>query len=127
MKGGIRDRRAWRFYSRLMGASLSLAERRILEAADEAVSAGTTPSELTDVVRRSLGQIPGPEFRRGVAALAQRGLLRARFWTKVNGDVGRVVIEQITPLGRSAVRARRRPDRSRFWNRAAANPQPQTD
>ncbi len=107
-----------------MAASLSTAERRILEAADEALSAGTKPPELTDVVRRSLGHIPGPEFRRGVAALAQRGLLRARFSTKVNGDVGRVLIDDITPLGRSAVRPRRRPDLPLLRDRTASDPRP---
>lgn len=87
-----------------MGATLSTAERRILEAAQEALAAGIRSPELTDIVRRSLGQVPGPEFRRGVAALAERGLLRARCSHKLNGDVGRVVIEQLTPLGRSAIR-----------------------
>ena len=87
-----------------MAASLSTAERRILQAAHDALAEGMTPAALTDTVRRTLGQLPGPEFRLGVARLNERGLLRARVSTKVNGEVGRVVIEQITPLGRSAIR-----------------------
>jgi hypothetical protein len=87
-----------------MAASLSSAERRILEAIDEVRGSTASGSDLTVAVRRMLGQVPGPEFRRSVARLADRGLLRARVTTKVDGDVGRVVIEHITPLGRSAVR-----------------------
>ena len=87
-----------------MAASLSSAERRILEATEEARVTIADAVELTVTVRRMLGQIPGPVFRRGVARLAERGLLRARVKTKVDGEVGRVVIEQITPLGRSAIR-----------------------
>ena len=87
-----------------MAASLSTAERRILEAAHDALAEGLPPGELTDAVRRTLGQLPGPEFRLGVAQLNERGLLRARVTTKVNGEVGRVVIEHVTPLGRSAIR-----------------------
>jgi len=87
-----------------MAASLSTAERLILEAAHDALAEGLTRAALTDAVRRTLGQLPGPEFRLGVARLNERGLLRARVTTKVNGEVGRVVIEQVTPLGRSAIR-----------------------
>jgi len=95
-------------YSRSVAASLSTAERRILEAAHDALAEGLPAAELTDAVRRMLGQLPGPEFRLGVAQLKERGLLRARVTTKVNGEVGRVLIEQITPLGRSAIRKARR-------------------
>jgi hypothetical protein len=91
-----------------MAASLSTAERRILEAVDDALKAGTTLPQLTVVIRRTLGQLPGPEFRRGVARLTERGLLHARVSTKVNGEIGRVAIERITPLGRSAIRQRQR-------------------
>jgi hypothetical protein len=84
-----------------MAALLSAAERGILEAASE-VQAGAT--DITAVVRRTVGRLPGPEFRRGVARLAERGLLRAHVTMKVNGDVGRVVIEGITPLGRCVIR-----------------------
>ena len=87
-----------------MAASLSSAERRILEAVEAARLTTPGGGELTVAVRRMLGQVPGPEFRRSVARLAERGLLRAHVSTKVDGDVGRVVIEEITPLGRSAVR-----------------------
>ncbi len=110
-----------------MAARLSIAERRILEAAQEAVAAGTMPAQLTDVVRRALGQIRGPEFRRGVASLAERGLLRATCSTKQNGEVGRVVIEQITTLGRSVVRPPRPPRRplsGLLAGRAPLDPEP---
>ena len=88
-----------------MAASLSSAERRILEATEEARATTPSGAQLTVTVRRMLGHLPGPEFRRSVARLAERGLLRAHVSTKVDGDVGRVVIEEITPLGRSVVRA----------------------
>jgi hypothetical protein len=51
-------------YSRSMAASLSTAERRILEAAEEVRATGTAVPDLTVVIRRTLGQLPGPEFRR---------------------------------------------------------------
>ena len=86
-----------------MGASLSTAERRILEAAHDAES-GDGADRLTDVVRRAVGQLTGQEFRRGVASLSERQLLRAHVCTKVNGEVGQVVIERITLLGRRAIR-----------------------
>jgi len=85
-----------------MGASLSTAERRILEAAHDAEADGVD-GHLTDVVRHTLGQIPGPEFRHGVASLADRQLLRARVAVKAGGEVGRVVIEATTFLGRRAI------------------------
>lgn len=89
-----------------MGASLSTAERRILEAVDNAAGADS-PSDgngqLTDVVRRELGQLPGQEFRRGVATLTQRRLLDARVTVKAGGEVGQVVIERVTFLGRRAI------------------------
>ncbi len=85
-----------------MGASLSTAERRILEAVDDA-EAGDTNGRLTDVVRRELGQVPGQEFRRGVASLTERRLLQARVALKAGGEVGQVVIERVTFLGRRAI------------------------
>ncbi len=85
-----------------MGASLSTAERRILEAVDDA-EAGDTNGHLTDVVRRELGQLPGQEFRRGVASLAERRLLEAHVARKAGGVVGQVVIERVTFLGRRAI------------------------
>jgi len=85
-----------------MGASLSTAERRILEAVDDA-EAGDTSGHLTDVVRRELGHLPGQEFRRGVASLAERRLLEARVALKAGGEVGQVVIERVTFLGRRAI------------------------
>jgi hypothetical protein len=39
--------------------------------------------------------------------LAKRGLLRARVRTKTGGEIGRVVIEEVTPLGRGVIRAMR--------------------
>jgi hypothetical protein len=85
-----------------MGASLSTAERRILEAVDDA-EAADADGQLTDVVRRALGQLPGQEFRRGVATLTERRLLDARVAVKTGGEVGRVVIERVTFLGRRAI------------------------
>ncbi len=85
-----------------MGASLSTAERRILEAVDDA-EAIDTGGYLTDVVRRELGQLPGQEFRRGVASLTDRRLLQARVALKAGGEVGQVVIERVTFLGRRAI------------------------
>jgi hypothetical protein len=83
-----------------MADVLTVVERRILEAAcDPGVG-----ENLTDSVRRMVGQVPGPDFRRGVARLAERGLLRASVATKPDGDLGRVVIDSVTPLGRSLVR-----------------------
>lgn len=65
----------------------------------------TDPVELTDAVRRkTLAQVTGPEFRRAVASLAERRLLRATVARKADDDVGRVVIEDVTPLGRAVVR-----------------------
>jgi len=84
-----------------MGAALSTSERRILEAVDDAERDGHV--QLTDVVRRALGQLPGYEFRRGVATLTERHLLRARVAVKAGGEVGQVVIEQTTFLGRRAI------------------------
>jgi len=85
-----------------MGASLSTAERRILEAVDDAETADTN-GHLTDVVRRELGQLPGQEFRRGVASLTERRLLEAHVVLKAGGVVGQVVIERVTFLGRRAI------------------------
>jgi hypothetical protein len=85
-----------------MGASLSTAERRILEAAHEAQD-DEANGQLTDVVRRAVGQLPGQTFRRGVADLAERRLLQARVAVKADGEVGRVVIERVTFLGRRAI------------------------
>ncbi len=85
-----------------MGATLSTSERRILEAVNDA-EADHGNGQLTDVVRRALGQWPGHEFRRGVAALTERHLLRARVAVKANGEVGQVVIERVTFLGRRAI------------------------
>ena len=85
-----------------MGASLSTAERRVLEAAHDA-GGGHVPGPLTDVVRRMVGQLTGQEFRRAVADLSERQLLRASVATKVNGEVGQVVIVRITRLGRRAI------------------------
>lgn len=92
-----------------VAASLSTAERRVLVAVTaECVSAD--PVELTDAVRRrTLHQVTGPEFRRAVASLAERRLLRARVATKAGGEIGRVVIEDLTPLGRGVTRAIREP------------------
>lgn len=84
-----------------MGAALSTPERRVLEAADEADA--EHGDALTDVVRRMVGQLTGQEFRRAVADLSERGLLQASVATKVNGEVGRVLIERITRLGRRAI------------------------
>jgi hypothetical protein len=86
-----------------VGASLSTAERRILEAADDARADGVLAERLTDVVRRALAHMPGGEFRDGVARLAERRLLQARVRMKTRDEVGQVVIEQITPLGRGAI------------------------
>jgi len=84
-----------------MGFSLSTSERRILEAVEDADLGGD--GQLTDVVRRQLGQLPGDEFRRGVTALTERRLLQARWAVKPGGEVGRVVIERVTFLGRRAI------------------------
>lgn len=89
-----------------MADVLSPAERRILEAACDTGVDVDERRTFSDAVRRRLGQLPGPDFRRGVASLADRGLLRARVATKPDGDIGRVVIEAVTPLGRSLVRPR---------------------
>ncbi|MGH9278329.1 MAG: hypothetical protein ACRD12_09510 [Acidimicrobiales bacterium] len=88
-----------------MAASLSTAERQVLGAFN-AGPVTTDPVALTDVVRRrTLPQVTGPEFRRAVASLAERGLLRARVATKAGGEIGRVVIEDVTALGRAVVRS----------------------
>ena len=87
-----------------MGAPLSATERRILEALVEAERNHPRSATITDVVRRRLGQLPGLEFRRGVARLHERRLLKAKVATKPDGEVGRVVIEQVTPLGRYLAR-----------------------
>lgn len=91
-----------------MAALLTPAERWILEAAcASSASGGGDPAALTDVIRRrTLAHVPGPEFRRGVSSLTERGLLRAQVRRKVDGDVGRVLIESVTPLGRSIVNGR---------------------
>lgn len=88
-----------------MAAELSLAERRVLGAVaaepetDDAI-------QLTDTVRRkTLAHVNGWEFRQAVASLVERGLLRARVATKAKGEIGRVVIEDVTPLGRGVIRA----------------------
>lgn len=87
-----------------MGASLSATERRILAAVSDAEGdSDDGNAQLTDVVRRALGQLPGYEFRQGVASLAARRLLRAQVRVKAGGEVGRVVIEQSTFLGRRAI------------------------
>jgi|GEM_PF-3740091 len=88
-----------------MGATLSPSERRILEAVNDAEVAEVAESagQLTDVVRRTLGQLPGDEFRQGVATLTERRLLQARVAVKAGGEVGRVVIERVTFLGRRAI------------------------
>jgi len=88
-----------------MGATLSPSERRILEAVNDAEVAEVAGSggQLTDVVRRTLGQLPGDEFRQGVATLTERRLLQARVAVKAGGEVGRVVIERVTFLGRRAI------------------------
>ncbi|HEX3395010.1 MAG TPA: hypothetical protein VHS52_10815 [Acidimicrobiales bacterium] len=88
-----------------MGATLSTSERQILEAVDDAEAGEVADSagQLTDVVRRALGQLPGDEFRRGVAALSGRRLLQAHVAMKAGGEVGRVVIERVTFLGRRAI------------------------
>jgi len=85
-----------------MSFSLSTSERRILEAVEDA-DVGDGDGQLTDVVRRRLGHLPGHEFRRGVAALTERRLLQARWAVKPGGEVGRVVIERVTFLGRRAI------------------------
>ena len=87
-----------------MAGLLSPSERRVLEAAHDAQREGVDSSRLTEVVRRTLGQIPGVEFRQVVARLTERGLLRARVAHKPGGEVGRVVIEQVTSLGRVAIK-----------------------
>ncbi len=87
-----------------MGATLSPSERRILEAVNDAEGAeADSGGQLTDIVRRTLGQLPGDEFRQGVAALTERRLLQARVAVKAGGEVGRVVIERVTFLGRRAI------------------------
>ena len=92
-----------------MGSLLSPEERRILEAAHDAEVEGrpeaddAETAQLTDVVRRTLGQLPGRDFRQGVASLAGRQLLRAQVAVKADGEVGRVVIERTTFLGRRAI------------------------
>jgi len=88
-----------------MGATLSPSERRILEAVTDAevAEAAESGGQLTDVVRRTLGQLPGDEFRQGVATLTERRLLQARVAVKAGGEVGRVVIERVTFLGRRAI------------------------
>lgn len=88
---------------------LTSSERRILEAAHAAQKEGVSPGRLTDVVRRTLGHLPGVEFRAGVARLNERGLLRAQVAHKPGGEVGRVVIEQVTPLGRTVIKRRDSP------------------
>ena len=85
---------------------LTAQERRILEAADDAFMSGVRPDELTDAVRRSLHQVPGVDFRAGVARLSERGLLCAQVRHKPGGEVGRVVIERVTPLGRTLIKRR---------------------
>ncbi len=85
-----------------MGAELSTSERRILEAVDDA-DVADGGGLLTDVVRRAVGQLPGHEFRRGVASLTERRLLQARVAVKAGGEVGQVVIERVTFLGRRAI------------------------
>jgi len=85
-----------------MGFSLSTSERRILEAVED-VDIGDDDGQLTDVVRRRLGQLPGHEFRRGVAVLTERRLLDAHWAVKPGGEVGRVVIRRVTFLGRRAI------------------------
>lgn len=85
-------------------ALLSASERRILEAAHDAQRGGVHPARLTDVVRRTLGQVPGVEFRVVVARLTERGLLCAQVAHKPGGEVGRVVIERVTPLGRTLIK-----------------------
>ena len=86
-----------------MGASLSGPERLILEAVTKAEADDPKSDRLTDVVRRAAGQLTGGQFRQGVADLAERGLLRARVHNKANGEVGRVVIERATLLGRRVI------------------------
>jgi len=87
-----------------MGATLSPSERRILEAVNDAEGVeAESGGQLTDIVRRTLGQLPGDEFRQGVATLTERRLLRARVAVKAGGEVGRVVIERVTFLGRRAI------------------------
>ena len=89
-----------------MAANLSDAERHVLGALTTEPTAD--PVALTDAVRRrTLSNVPGSEFRRAVASLAERGLLRASVVTKAGGEIGRVVIEDVTPLGRVVVRALR--------------------
>lgn len=85
-----------------MGRLLSPAEQRVLEAAHDA-EAGDDREHLTDVVRRTVGQLTGQEFRRAVASLTERQLLRAHVVIKVNGEVGQVVIERTTHLGQKAI------------------------
>ncbi len=86
-----------------MAASLSRPERLILEAVNEVVEREPGTERLTDLVRRAVGQLTGGEFRRGVAELNERGLLRARVTTKPDGEIGRVEIERVTLLGRRVV------------------------
>ena len=86
-----------------MSPSLSVTERRILEAADDAESEGVLPERFTDDVRHRLARMTGRQFRGGVARLALRHLLFARVTVKEGGEVGRVVIEGVTPLGRYAI------------------------
>ena len=88
-----------------MAASLSTAEKRVLGAVRPEPVA-MDPVELTDSVRRkTLAQLTGQDFRRAVASLTERGLLKARVATKADGEIGRVVIEDVTPLGRVVQRA----------------------
>lgn len=85
-------------------ASLTAAQRRILEAIADAERDGVRRDELTQVIRRRvLPHVYGDEFREAVASLDGRGLVRAQVTFKAGGYVGRVVIGGITPLGRAAI------------------------
>jgi hypothetical protein len=75
----------------------------ILEAICDSEGEDPRAERLTDLVRRRAGQLTGLEYRRGVAELADRGLLQATVLTKSNGDIGRVVIGRVTLLGRRVV------------------------
>jgi hypothetical protein len=86
-----------------MAASLSRAEHTILVAICDSEGEDPRADRFTDLVRRRAGQLTGPEYRRGVAGLADRGLLQATVVTKSNGDIGRVVIRRITLLGRRVI------------------------
>ncbi len=91
-----------------MTASLTNAERCILEVAETAARQAPRPEELTAIVRRrTMSSVTGDEFRQAVASLTDRRLLKAHVTTKAGGAVGRVVIQGVTVLGQMVIGRRR--------------------